>query len=255
MFIISDVVWNEIKNVISERKSSVGRPPHDPRMILSGVCYIMITGAQWHKLPDYYGKPTTVHGRFRTWVKSGVFHQILLKSIDIAIKDLGMPESFFTDTSFAKAPFAKFSGKNPTDRAKRGIKKGLVVDWNRIVLSVIIDPANRHDSKLFIPHLEHIKRFLDTPKVMTADSAYDDIKLRNESAKVNLALHAATNVRRNKFKKKIRPKGRWRIEQIFGIQQWNRGIKSCWAKTKESFLSFCQFASALHNFRLVGIFG
>lgn len=45
------------------------------------------------------------------------------------------------------------------------------------------------------------------------------------------------------------------MEQIFGIQQWSRGIKMCWRKTKESFLVLCQFFSAVHNFRLVGIFG
>jgi hypothetical protein len=74
-------------------------------------------------------------------------------------------------------------------------------------------------------------------------------------AKKNLALFAATNVKRDKNKQKLRPGGRWKIEQIFGIQQWNGGIKCCWAKTKDSFLAFCQLASAIHNFKLVGIFG
>jgi hypothetical protein len=255
MLIISDIFWNEIKQILPEKKSKVGRPQHDPRMVLSGIWYIMITGAQWHKLPDYYGRPTTVHGRFRTWVKSGIFNEILLKSIDIAIQYLGVPESFFTDTSSSKAPFATFGGKNPTDRSKNGIKKGLVIDWNRIILSVIIDSANKHDSKLLMPHIKNIKRFLDKPKVMATDSAWDVKQLRRELAKLNLALNSSTNVRRDKSKKRVKPKGRWKIEQIFGIQQWNRGIKFCWAKTKESFLALCQLASAIHNFKLVGIFG
>lgn len=50
-------------------------------------------------------------------------------------------------------------------------------------------------------------------------------------------------------------KGRWRIEQIFGIQNWFRGIKFCWTKTKKAFLALCQFASLIHNFKLAGIFG
>ena len=159
-----------------------------------------------------------------------------MKSIDVAVQYLGLPECFFNDTSSAKAPFAKFGGKNPTDRSKNGVKKGIVIDWNRIILSVLIDSANRHDSKLLIPHIENIKKFLDKPKVMATDSAWDVKKLRKELAKVNLALHASTNVRRDKSKRKIRPGGRWKIEQIFGIQQWNRGIKFCWTKTKDSFL-------------------
>jgi putative transposase len=255
VFIISDNIWNEIKEIIPTKKTKVGRPQKDPKLVLSGIFYIMITGAQWHKLPDYYGKPTTVHGRFRIWVKTGIFDQILLKSIDVAVDFLGNPKSFMTDTASIKSPFAQFSGKNPTDRAKRGIKKGIVIDWNRIILSIVIDSANRHDSKLLMPHIEQLKKFLDIPKVMATDSAWDVKKLRTDLAKHNLALFASTNIRRDKSKTKNRPGGRWRIEQIFGIQQWNRGIKFCWTKTKESFLALCQLASAIHNFKLIGIFG
>ena len=188
-------------------------------------------------------------------MKSGIFAEILLKSIDVAIQHLGVPKSFLNDTSSVKAPFAKFGGKNPTDRSKNGVKKGIVIDWNRIILSVLVASANQHDSKLLMPHVENIKKFLDRPKVMSTDSAWDSKKLRKVLAEVNLALHASTNVRRNKSKRKIKSGGRWKMEQVFGIQQWNRGIKFCWTKTAESFLALCQFASAVHNFRLVGIFG
>lgn len=255
MLIISDILWNEIKQILPEKKSKVGRPPHDPKMVMSGIWYIMITGAQWHKLPDYYGKPTTIHGRFRAWIKAGIFEKILEKSIEVAIKHFGEPEAFITDTSSSKAPFAQFGGENPTDRAKNGVKKGIVIDWNRIILSIIIDSANRQDSNLLMPYIQNIKRFLDKPKVMATDSAWDVERFRKELAKMDLALFASTNVRRDKTKKKNRPKGRWRVEQIFGIQQWNRGIKFCWTKNKDSFLALCQLASSIHNFRLVGIFG
>lgn len=255
MLMIPDAVWNEIKTVIPQKTVAVGRPQNDPQIVLSGIFYVMVTGAQWHKLPDYYGRPTSVHGRFRVWVKSGIFHNILMKSVDTAVQHIGFPESFLADTSSVKAPFAKFGGKNPTDRAKNGVKKGLVIDWNRIILSILIAPANKHDSRLLLPHLGLLKKFLEEPKVMATDSAWDSDKLRNNLAQENIALFAATNVRQNKSQKKIKPGGRWKIEQIFGIQQWNRGIKFCWTKTLESFLALCQLASAIHNFKLAGIFG
>jgi putative transposase len=255
MLMISDNLWNEIKNVIPVRKSKIGRPRNDAKMVLSAIFYVMVTGVQWHKLPDYYGRPTTIHGWFRNWIKSGVFNEILLKSIEIATQQLGVPKSFLNDTSSVKAPFAKFGGNNPTDRAKNGVKKGIVIDWNRIILSILVAPANQHDSKLLTPHIGNLKKFLDRPKVMTTDSAWDSKKLRKILANVNLALHASTNVRRDKSKRKTKSGGRWKMEQIFGIQQWNRGIKFCWTKTAESFLALCQFASAVHNFKLVGIFG
>lgn len=255
MLIVSENVWNEIKDIIPAKKSKVGRPQKDQRMTLSGVFYIMLTGAQWHQLPDYYGRPTTVHGRFRIWVKAQIFHKILSKSVDVAVKKLGSPQCFLVDTSSIKAPFARFGGRNPTDRAKNGTKKSIIIDWNRIILSILIDSANKHDSKLLKPHIEHIKKFIDRPKVLISDSAWDVKKLREELATKNIALFASTNVRRDKSKKIIRPGGRWKIEQVFGIQHWNRGVKFCWTKTQDSFLAICQLASAIHNFKLIGIFG
>ena len=50
MLMISDNVWNEIKNIIPVKKSKVGRPQKDPKTVLSGIFYIIVTGAQWHQL-------------------------------------------------------------------------------------------------------------------------------------------------------------------------------------------------------------
>jgi len=167
---------------------------------------------------------------------------------------LGDPGCFITDTASIKAPFAQFGGKNPTDRSRNGVKKAIVIDMNRIILSILIDSANTHDSKLLLPHIKKLRKYIDKPKVMIADSAWDSKKLYTALSRENLALLAATNVRRNKNKVKFTPLGRWKIEQIFGIQQWSRGIKFCWTKTKDSFLALVQLASAIHNFRLVGVF-
>jgi hypothetical protein len=58
---------------------------------------------------------------------------------------------FATDTSFSKAPLTKeWSGKNGTDRGKRGIKKSFVVDKNGAPLAVHVGPRNVHDSQLLI---------------------------------------------------------------------------------------------------------
>jgi len=255
MIKITDILWNEIKNVIPE-KNKIGRPQTDSRIVLNGILFVVVTGIQWKHLPKEYGPHTTIHGRFRTWVKTGIFDKLFNLSIKKAIDKLGSAECFLTDASSSKAPLALFGGKNATDRSKNGIKKSLVIDYKRIIFSVLIDSANRHDSKFFMRHVDQIKKYVGlNPKVIMADSAYDVKKLRKYSTKHNLALLAATNTRRDKNKVKFIPKGRWRIEQIFGIQNWNRGIKFCWTKTAESFLAYCKFISAVHNFKLIGVFG
>ena len=95
MLIISDIFWNEIKTIIPQKKSKVGRPPKDAKLILSGIFYIISSGAQWRLLPDYYGKTSTVHGKFRQWTISGCFEKILQTSIDLAIKKVRFSRMFY----------------------------------------------------------------------------------------------------------------------------------------------------------------
>ncbi len=255
MIIISDIMWNEIKLVIPQKTTKVGRPQNDPRITLSGILFVLITGIQWRYLPEEYGKPSSVHGTFRRWIKAGTFDNILKVSVSNSLKHFGSLEWLFTDTSSSKAPLAQFAGKNPTDRSKNGVKKSVVIDSNKIILSLNVDRANKHDSKFLLSHLNEIENYLPSkPIVMTGDSAYDDKKLYKQAKSYNIALVASINIRRNKNKIKFKPKGRWRVEQIFGIQNWNRGIKFCWTKTKDSFLALCKFAAAVHNFKLIGIF-
>ena len=255
MLMIPDAIWNEIKNIIFDEMHSRGRPQSDPRLVLSGILYILKTGSQWHCLPAVYGKATTVHGRFRSWIKSKVFENIFQRSIDASIKIAGKPECFLIDTSFSKAPLSKFAGKNPTDRGRNGVKRSVIIDWNKTVLSIIVSAANKHDFNLLTPHIKKIKQFLNTRKVILSDSAWDSQKLKKELLEKNLVLISSTNIRRNKSRDRFYPKGRWKIEQFFGIQQWYRGIKTCWSKCENSFLALCQMASSIHNFKLAGIFG
>lgn len=253
--ILPDILWKEIKNVIPKKTTKVGRPEKNSRIVLSAIFFVLKTGTQWHLMPKNYGKPTTVHGRFRKWIKQGVFDRILEISIRSAIEHFGRPKSFIIDTTSKKAPFAKFGGKNPVDRARNGVKQGVLIDYNQIVFSTIIEAAHVHDSKLLYPHLKNIQKYLQKPVVIVADSAWDSKKLYTDLEKKNIVLLAAKNPRRDKNAKKYTPKGRWKIEQFFGRMQWNRGIKFCWCKLKSSFLALCQFAAAVHNFQIIGIFG
>jgi len=44
---------------------------------MEGVYFIMRTGAQWQELPKSYGKFKSVHKRFLSWAKKGVWNNIL----------------------------------------------------------------------------------------------------------------------------------------------------------------------------------
>ena len=83
MEMIPDSVWKEIENLIPRKKSKVGRPETDPRIVMNAVFYILKTGIQWRFLPKELGSPSTMHGKFRKWCREGVFDQIMQKAVDL----------------------------------------------------------------------------------------------------------------------------------------------------------------------------
>lgn len=258
-FIITDSLWNEIKEVIPAKNTKVGRPEWSPRKTLEGIFFVLVTGCQWGALPQHYGNPKTVHGKFMKWCRHGIFETIQKQALGYYLDNLhqeGIELIWFAiNASHKKAAFADWASRNPTDRSKRRVKISMITDWFGAPLAHVLGASNKHDSKLFSSTLEALK-FPDQQKtkILAGDAAYDSKKARNEARKKNYVLLAATNKRRSKDKKSYQPTGRWIIERTFGWLSWYRSIKVCWCKTKEAFMGFVSFASSVQLFRMGGIF-
>lgn len=250
---ISDLLWSELEPLIPQKISNVGRPEFDNRRAIDGIIYILYTGSQWHMLPEKYGCPSTIHGKFMRWSRSGVFYKMMVKAREFYRKRNSKNNWFAFDSISKKAPFAKFGGKNPTDRAKRGIKHAILVDRKGAPLFVNVAAANTHDSKLFKPVVCNLNRSKQT-RIIAADSAFDVKCLYSFCKNKNLALVASLNPRRKKNVHKFNAPYRWIVEQTHGILNWFRGIKNCWNKTYESSLASLQIACSLRLFKMAGIF-
>ena len=50
----------------------------------------------------------------------------------------------------------KCTGANPTDRAKSGTKRSMIVDGKGVPLGIAVDAANRHDMKMTKTTLQSI---------------------------------------------------------------------------------------------------
>ena len=251
---IPEDLWSELEKLIPKKESRVGRPEFDNRRALSGVIFILKTGAQWNMLPEKYGISTTVHGKFMCWCRKGIFQKMMIKAREYYRRRNSKNNWHAFDTMSKKAPMAQFSGRNPTDRAKRGIKYSILVDRKGGPLFVQLAPANTHDSKLMRPIISQMRKSKNI-RIVAADSAFDVKYLRAMCKKKNLALIASPNSRRKKNVHKFNVQHRWIVEQVFGILSWHRSIKICWAKTIESALAFLQIACSLRLFKMAGIFG
>jgi len=74
---LTDEQWFLVKPDISSSKARTGRPRRDPRLMLDGILWVLVTGAPWRDLPERFGPWQTVYDHFRNWRKSGVFKRII----------------------------------------------------------------------------------------------------------------------------------------------------------------------------------
>ena len=125
LIMISNLFWDEIKNLIPAKTHKVGRPSKDAKTTLSGILYVLTSGCQWRLLPLEFGKRSTVHGTFMRWVRAGIFQKIIERMSRLYEESRGRCGIWYAiDASSCKAPFASsWGGRNPTDRAKFGVKK------------------------------------------------------------------------------------------------------------------------------------
>ena len=256
---IPDVLWEEIKMVIPVKKSLVGRPELDAKKCIDAIFGILKTGAQWASIPRSIAPHTTIHGKFRKWVKMGVFENIMNIARTFYQKNNpGWDIWFAIDGSYVKAPLGgEKTGKNPTDRSRLGSKKSMIVDQRGAPLGLAIGPANMHDSKLVGATLKsfHGSFKNDVLKIMAADSAYDSTKIKRDLREKNFIPLISINKRRSKIKfEKCSSRHRWIIERSHSWLNHFRSIRTRWARRNSSFLAFFQFACAHRLFAMSGIF-
>ena len=155
---IPDVLWCELERLLPKKEMNVGRPEFDNRKTFEGIIFVLKTGVQWHCLPAKYGCPTTIHGKYMRWARDGVFGKMIVKAREYYRRRNSKNNWYAFDTISKKAPLAQFSGNNPTDGAKKGIKHSILVDRKGAPMYINIAPANTHDSHLLNPILSIMRR-------------------------------------------------------------------------------------------------
>lgn len=74
---LTDAHWARIAPLLPPQKPATGRPPNDHRTLLSGMLWVVRTGASWRELPEHFGPWQTVHSRYQRWRTAGVWTRIL----------------------------------------------------------------------------------------------------------------------------------------------------------------------------------
>ncbi len=131
------------------------------------------------------------------WTPAGVFQQLWAQGLLSYDERKGIDwEWQAMDGAMTKAPLGQEqTGPNPTDRAKRGVKRSLLVDGKGIPSGLAVEGANCNDFKMgqatleSLPPIERPKPTPEKPQHLCLDKGYDD----DVHARVGqgLRLHAA----------------------------------------------------------------
>lgn len=154
------------------------------------------------------------------------------------------------------------TGPNPTDRAKKGVKRSLLTEANGVPIGLVIDGANRHDSKLVNATLKSIpvkrpKASKRNPQGMCLDKGYDYDSVRDlvkefgYTAYIKARGEEAQAIKRQAgFKAR-----RWVVERTHSWMNRFRRILTRWEKKPENYLALIHFVCAVITYRCSGLFG
>lgn len=146
-------------------------------------------------------------------------------------------------------------GPNPTDRAKNGTKKSLVVEGDGGPLGVVIAPANRHDAKLLSATIAAIVVERPEPNAveqhLCLDKGYDN----PSGAEAALANGYVPHVRRigeeklDRKGKKTKRARRWEVERTLAWLNRCRAILIRYTKKAVNYLGRIPIACTLLWYR------
>jgi putative transposase len=266
---IPDDLWAEIDWLLPEHMNTHrfggGKPRKPDRVCMDAIFFVLRTGCQWKALDATKLCPgSTAHDRFQEWVQEDVFYEMwraglfeydCLKGIDWSWLSM--------DGCMTKAPLGgEKTGKNPTDRAKRGAKRSLLVEANGIPVGLVIAGANRNDMKLAEDTLASIpiprpEPTPDQPQGLCLDKGYDYDEVRGMVEEFAFTAHIrARGEEAQQLKRKALEKARrWVVERTHSWMNRFRGILIRWSKKPENYLAMLHFALAIITYRAAGLSG
>lgn len=247
---------------VYQRRPGGGHKHKPLREYLNTILYVLITGMQWNAvLPNpecglLSGK--AAHKWHMRLSRNGFYRELMIVIAEFfQLLYKYRMEWCSADCSLYKAPLAlDVFGNNPTDRAKRGSKRSLIVDQDGLPLGFFIAGANQHDSKLLASTLENIfvaalKELAE--KHLCLDKAYIGKAVQDILEQYGYEGHVQS---RGEEKKEMEddpdyePK-RWVVERTNGWYNCFRKLHTRYEKTSESHEGLTYLATMVMTIRTI----
>jgi putative transposase len=276
-FRLPRLLWRKLKKCLPKKRRKTrrgGRPRASDRAVVNGIWYVLWSGCQWKAVHrDWFGVSSSViHERFQRWTRMGLFEKLMKRMAEYYAKERGGIGWKWQamDSKNSPAPLGGGkTGKNPTDKGKRGAKINLMVDQSGAPLSVVLTGANRHDKVAAIDLIVSmcVKRPAHKDQHLCADKAYDATDVREFAASRGYTTHIKVNPRKKIATESSdessqekdspaepHPARRWVVERTISWLTKRRSLRTRWSKKAENWLALIQLACAhvLLNLAVLG---
>jgi transposase len=225
---------------------------------MDAIFFVLRTGCQWNALRETtICSSSSAHRRFQEWLAAGVFAAFWREGLLAYDALRGIAWTWLAlDGAMGKAPLGgEKTGRNPTDRGKRGVKRLVLTDGRGVPLGATIDGANRNDHKLMRETLEAIpiERPEPTrrrPQHLCLDKGFDYDEPRALAEEFGFTLHLRTRGEEVSAKRHARAKARrWVVERTHSWLHRFRSILIRCAKKPSNYLAQLHFALAIITWR------
>jgi len=265
---IPDELWAKIQPLLPPRKPhplGCHRPRVEDRKAMDAIFYRLRTGCQWKAL-DATGicSASSAHRRFQEWTQAGVFKQLWARGLLDYDELKGLDwEWQAMDGVMTKAPLGQEqTGPNPTDRAKRGVKRSLLVEGHGLPIGLAVEGANRNDFKMTRRTLESIPVVRPEPteeqrQNLCLDKGYDYDEVRELGKEFGYTLHIRARKEESQaLKRHVGYKARrWVVERTHSWMNRFRAVLIRWDKKVENYLALLHLACAFITYRAAGLLG
>ena len=165
---LSDAEWTALQPILPNKPRGV--PRVDDRRVISGILWVLATGAPWRDLPHRFGPYTTCYNRFVRWRRAGVWDRVLETLTDRNEADVQMIDSTVVRVHQHGASVRRDT-HHCTGRSCGGLttKIHAVVDRKGLPLRFTLSAGQEHDS---LKALDLLRGLLGNGMLL-ADKAYD----------------------------------------------------------------------------------
>ena len=158
---IIEPIWEQFRALLPKREVNHPLGCHrcriPDRLIFGKLVQILVFGCAYRRIADEECSATTLRDRRDEWIACGAMEALRGIALEAYDRFIGLElADVAVDGCITKAPCGgEKAGRSPVDRGKQGTKRSTAVDAHGIPLGTITAPANRHDSPLLVPTLEH----------------------------------------------------------------------------------------------------